>query len=461
MRKPFETLTQKLYSSQWAHIARLSLQQSNEIIFWTKENGGFEYANPKAISALGYTLPEFYDLSIKDVLANWRDDQRAFRPVPDQPSTPVVQSILRRKNGSTFSVDLINRAIKIDGKKLNCATCREISRPEEGSFLPRQRGESQSPVKANTLKGPSSNNAIQIIGTSRLHQNTLNESRKAAQSDASVLITGESGSGKERVAQFIHGASKRSHRKMISLNCAALTNNDIISRLFGHVTGAYTGANKTRNGVFSLADKSTLFLDEIGELTLDIQAKLLRVLQEGTFTKMGGEKVESSDVRIIAATNRKLTKMVRAGAFRKDLYYRLAIFEVTVHPLRNRQVDIIPLVKHRLAHLNRKYQMNKMLPPNTELKPLLALPLPGNVRELFALVERAFHYSAGDVLHFPQTLIMKFSHIEDTPSELDFTNTRSGTGRPYSQSLRSLQLENQRPKWSRCHPWAKPFDFAQ
>lgn len=229
---------------------------------------------------------------------------------------------------------------------------------------------------------------------------------------------GESGSGKELIAQFIHGISTRHEHKMVSLNCAALTDNDIISRLFGHVKGAYTGADQSRSGVFTLADNSSLFLNEVGELSLDVQAKLLRVLQEGTFTKMGGEVTESSNVRIIAATNRNLPKMVREGRFRQDLYFRLATFEVPVHPLRNRKVDIIPLINHRLAFLNRKYRKDKTLPPDAELKPLISLSLPGNVRELYSLVERAYHYSEGNELKFPQAMIIKASGAEDMSSEL-------------------------------------------
>lgn len=191
---------------------------------------------------------------------------------------------------------------------------------------------------------------------------------------------------------------------MISLNCALLTDNIILSKLFGHVRGAFTGAVKTRHGVFDLADQSTLFLDEVGELSLDVQAKLLRVLQEGTFTKMGAEVSQTTNVRIISATNRNLGKLVEKGKFREDLYYRLATFKVKVHPLRRRKVDILPLMEYRLSTLNKKYRKAKKLPGQVGLKQVFDYSFPGNIRELFNIVERAYHYADGKKLKFPKDM---------------------------------------------------------
>jgi len=219
---------------------------------------------------------------------------------------------------------------------------------------------------------------------------------KVAPTDSTVLITGETGTGKELIARAIHKGSQRAGNAFITVNCAAVPSSLIASELFGHEKGAFTGALQQRRGRFELAHSGTIFLDEIGELPAETQIALLRVLQERQFERVGGSRVISSDVRIIAATNRDLAAAVTAGAFRADLFYRLNVFPIHVPPLRNRKEDISMLVEYfvkRYAEKARK-QIGK-IDKNT-LKLCQSYPWPGNIRELQNIVERSVILCSGD-----------------------------------------------------------------
>ncbi len=223
---------------------------------------------------------------------------------------------------------------------------------------------------------------------------------QVAPTDTTVLVSGETGTGKELVARALHNASPRRARALIKLNCAALPAQLIESELFGHEKGAFTGASERRIGKFELADGGTIFLDEIGELPLDLQAKLLRVLQEKEFERVGGSRVLRTDARVVAATNRVLADEVAAGRFRADLYYRLNVFPLTLPPLRTRPEDVEPLLRHSVQRLSRR--LAKPLRPirPADLAALQAYAWPGNVRELEHLVERALIVSQGPYLEF-------------------------------------------------------------
>ncbi len=217
----------------------------------------------------------------------------------------------------------------------------------------------------------------------------LELAKAVAPQDTTVLITGESGTGKEVVARVIHEGSPRRRRPMVAVNCAALTETLLDSELFGHERGAFTGATERRRGRFELADGSTLFLDEVGEMSPGLQAKLLRVIQEREFTRVGGTKVIGVDVRVIAATNRDLLEEVKAGRFRNDLYYRLNVFPIHIPPLRERPRDIIPLAESFLERaVQRTGKPIRGISPEAS-EALLAYPWPGNVRELMNVIERA------------------------------------------------------------------------
>ncbi|ODA40897.1 sigma 54-interacting transcriptional regulator [Desulfosporosinus sp. BG] len=228
-----------------------------------------------------------------------------------------------------------------------------------------------------------------IIGKSNALHEILRQIVLVAPLDTSVLITGESGTGKELIAREIHARSKRVGHPMIKINCAAIPKNLFESEFFGHVRGAFTGAHKDREGFFQIADRGTLFLDEVSEIPLELQGKLLRVLQEGEYQRVGEEKVRKVDVRIISATNRDLGREVTAGRFREDLYYRVNVFPFLLPPLRDRKEDISLLVNHFLALTSRR--INRPKPPLTpsDIESLTQYDWPGNIRELQNVIERA------------------------------------------------------------------------
>ncbi len=241
-------------------------------------------------------------------------------------------------------------------------------------------------------------NFEEIVGRSPALAAVLDKVRRVAPTDATVLIYGETGTGKELIARAIHSTSQRRDKPLIKINCAALPAGLVESELFGHEKGAFTGAIARHTGRFELADGGTIFLDEIGELPADTQAKLLRVLQEHEFDRVGGTTPRKVDVRVIAATNRDLHKAVREKTFREDLYYRLSVFPVQLPPLRDRPEDIPLLAQYLLdkfaARIARRFDG---IDPAT-LSRLKAYPWPGNIRELQNVLERAVILATGPTL---------------------------------------------------------------
>ena len=234
---------------------------------------------------------------------------------------------------------------------------------------------------------------------------------EVAKTKSTVLVDGETGVGKELVARMIHDKSDRFDKPFIKVNCGALPKDLIESELFGHVKGAFTGAVSSRKGRFELADGGTIFLDEIGELPLELQAKLLRVLENSEFNPVGSEKLKHVDVRVVAATNRNLKKLASEGGFRSDLYYRLSVFPITVPPLRNRLEDIPLLVEHFLLTYCEKLNID-MLPVNVStMKKLQSYSWPGNVRELKNVIERSVISSMNRGRLFVDKVSLKEDHL--------------------------------------------------
>src|SRR2546425_1430061 len=241
----------------------------------------------------------------------------------------------------------------------------------------------------------------QIIGKSPALEAVLEQVERVAPTDSTVLIEGETGTGKELIARAIHNISSRCGRPFIKLNCAAIPFDLLESELFGHEKGAFTGAIAQKVGRFEMADKGTLFLDEVGDIPLALQPKLLRVLQEQEFERLGGNRTHQVDVRLVAATNRDLTKMVKRGEFRIDLYYRLNVFPVALPPLRARREDIPALVTHFVEIFSRRMgKQIEHIPPET-MSALSSYQWPGNIRELQNLIERAVILSNDGVLPNP------------------------------------------------------------
>ncbi|NLW25669.1 MAG: sigma 54-interacting transcriptional regulator [Clostridia bacterium] len=230
----------------------------------------------------------------------------------------------------------------------------------------------------------------------------------------SVLIVGESGTGKELVAKAIHYLSDRKYKPFIKVNCAALTPSLLESEFFGHEKGAFTGAQFTHKGRFELADKGTIFLDEIGEIPINLQAKLLRVLQEGEFERVGGKETLKTDVRVIAATNRNLIEEINNGNFRQDLFYRLNVFPIKIPPLRERKDDIPLLIDYFISKFNSAFNQSKKGVSDEALEFLLRYNYPGNVRELENAIEYAFIKGKSE-----------FILLEDLPENMNMSNNIS------------------------------------
>jgi transcriptional regulator with GAF, ATPase, and Fis domain len=264
-----------------------------------------------------------------------------------------------------------------------------------------------------------------IIGESPALQKMLTRIEAVAQTSASVLIQGESGVGKELVAHVIHARSPRSQGPLVKVNCASIPHELFESEFFGHVKGAFTGAHRDRVGRFQLADGGTIFLDEVGEIPLDLQSKLLRVLQESEYERVGDEHTHTVDVRVVAATNRDLEKAVADSRFREDLFYRLSVFPIEVPPLRARGDDVLQIASHFLERTCQEFGHRPLTFSKQQAALLKRYDWPGNVRELKNVIERAVILSRGkvlrldlamsDILNAPEPAQLK---VEEQKSEL-------------------------------------------
>lgn len=256
-----------------------------------------------------------------------------------------------------------------------------------------------------------------ILGRSKMMKAVEKLVQKVGPTDTTVLITGESGTGKELIARAIHRYSSRTDKPFVAVDCGSLVENLFESELFGHVKGSFTGAIATKYGRFELANGGTLFFDEIGNVSTNIQTKLLRVLQEREITKVGSSQIVKVDVRIIAATNRDLQKTVKAGTFREDLFYRLSVVPITLPPLRQRRDDIPLLANHFLSKYNKKRGKNIKAISDRAMKALVEYDWPGNVRELENAIERAVVLTEDDMIK-PSDLLY-YGLTAQTPSKSD------------------------------------------
>lgn len=241
----------------------------------------------------------------------------------------------------------------------------------------------------------------QIIGKSTALESVLEQVEQVAPTDSTVLIQGETGTGKELIARAVHNLSARCGRPFVKLNCAAIPFDLLESELFGHERGAFTGAIAQKIGRFEMADKGTLFLDEVGDIPPGLQPKLLRVLQEQEFERLGSTRTQQVNIRLVAATNRNLADMVKRGGFRSDLYYRLNVFPISLPPLRERREDIPALVEHFVeVYADRMDRQIEEIPAET-MAALTSYAWPGNIRELQNFIERSVIVSSGGVLRPP------------------------------------------------------------
>jgi Nif-specific regulatory protein len=266
---------------------------------------------------------------------------------------------------------------------------------------------------------------VSIIGNSPAIRRVLELCDRVGPSHATVLLVGETGTGKELCARYIHSVSKRRHETCVAINCAALPETLLEGELFGHEKGSFTGAHAQRKGWFELANHGTLFLDEIGDISRSTQAKLLRVLQEREFVRVGGTKVISCDVRIIAATNRRLKNMMIDGVFREDLYYRLSVFPIDVPALRDRREDIPALVEHFVDRAVRALGIREIRIARETMDILTHYDWPGNIRELENVIERSVLMGEGSVLQ-PHHLPLDLQEVVSSEEALDDDSTLHG-----------------------------------
>ena len=279
--------------------------------------------------------------------------------------------------------DYLTKPINLDELDLLLDRVREISSLRSENLILRER-------LAETFSFSG------FIAQSDAMQSVLSLAARVAQSSASVLIRGESGTGKELIAQAIHVAGERKEKPFVAVNCAALNENLLESELFGHEKGSFTGADRQRRGRFEMADGGTMFLDEIGDITPATQVKLLRVLQEQQFERVGGSESINVDVRVLAATNKNLEDAIKNGTFREDLFYRLNVVTIDVPPLRRHRDDIPPLLDHYLHRFAKESKRKKLAFSKEAWEKLLRYDYPGNVRELENIVQRAVIMSRGD-----------------------------------------------------------------
>lgn len=305
--------------------------------------------------------------------------------------------------------DFISKPFKSDEILLT------IKKVEERDFLTRENQKLKERIKHIEKRYRFGN----LVAKSDAMQAVFGLAEKVAQYDTTVLILGESGTGKELVARAVHYEGARSAASLVPVNCGSIPENLLESELFGHVKGAFTGANQAKSGLFEQAHLGTIFLDEIGELPLALQVKLLRVLQENEIRPVGASRTKTVDVRVIAATSRDLAQMVADGAFREDLYYRLNVLNINMPPLRDRTEDIPLLCRHFISQFNTSLGRNVRGISPEAMSDLLHYAWPGNVRELENAIERAMVLSDKDAL-FPEHFTLGSSSLQKKPRDRAF-----------------------------------------
>ena len=388
-----------------SQLNRLILDSAGEGIYGLDVEGRVTFVNKAAENMTGFSAQEMVGHSQHALVHHSKPDGHPYpqKECPiyaafnDGNIHQVSDEVFWRKDGSSFPVEYVSTPIRNNATLLGAVVVfRDITaRKETEEEIQRLRHQLEL---ENAYLNEEVRNAEaygDIIGTSPALDTLLWQIDMVSPTDACVLITGESGTGKELVAREIHKRSSRSERTMIKVNCASVPKELFESEFFGHVKGAFTGAIKDRAGRFQLADGGTLLLDEIGEVPLDLQSKLLRVLQEGMYERIGDEKTHHADVRIIAATNRQLKEEVERNRFRQDLYYRLNVFPMEVPPLRSRREDIPALASHLLKLASKKLKLPPSRLTQANMQELQNYNWPGNVRELQNVMERALITSQG------------------------------------------------------------------
>ncbi|QLE86666.1 PAS domain S-box protein [Shewanella sp. Scap07] len=398
---------------------KLILDAVNEGIYGFDLNGNAVFINPAAEKMTGWDSAELLGKNIHDCHHHShadgshypQEDCPIYNTLHDGLAREISHDVFWRKDGSSFPVHYTSTPVYRDNKLIGVvAIFRDISIQKQTEDSLRQALEQ---VQALSEKLATENHYllselashtgdVSLSGDSPKMQQVAQQIKLVAHTNSTVLISGENGTGKELVARNLHQLSDRADKPLISVNCAAFTPSLLESELFGHEKGAFTGASSRRKGRFELADNGTLFLDEVAELSLEAQSKLLRVIQEQAFERVGSSRSIKVDIRLIAATHHDLNKRVEQGLFRMDLFYRLNVFPIHVPPLRDRLDDLPLLVKDILLDINKKLGKKITGISKTSLKHLAAYGWPGNVRELQNLLERYSILAQGELLHLPK-----------------------------------------------------------
>lgn len=394
----------------WEETLRFTkffVDHSADGVFWLRPDCSLIYVNDTACRLFEFSRENLLTMKAWEVAPDlneevWPD----FWCQLKENSSLISESRFMTRTGRVFPVDITWNCLSYGEQDYGCAFVRDISGRKAAE---KKLKKAFSEIKKLKERIEAENIFLReeisikcyderIIGQSEAIQRVLSQGMQVADTDTTVLLLGESGTGKELVAQAIHNNSPRRHRHMVTVNCATLPANLVESELFGRERGAYTGAVSRQIGRFELAHGSTIFLDEIGELSYEVQAKLLRVLQEGQFERLGSGCSINVDVRVIAATNRDLTSELRQGRFREDLYYRLNVFPITIPPLRERLDDIPLLVAAFVREFEKTMKKTIDRISRRSMNTLKSYSWPGNVRELRNVIERAMILNQGSTL---------------------------------------------------------------
>lgn len=422
----------------------LILNAAGEGIYGIGIDGLATFVNPAAVEMTGWTEDDILGKSIHDLHHHTKADGSPY-PIEECPIYAAKKDgvihhgddeVFWRKDGTSFQVEYTSTPIVEDNKLAGAVVVFkditerkkvELALVKAHAVVERMKEQLQEENIYLQEEIKVENDFAGLIGQSHAIQQVLQQVELVAPTDASVLITGESGTGKELVARAIHERSNRQERPLIRVNCAAIPHELFESEFFGHVKGAFTGAIKDRKGRFELADGGTIFLDEVGEIPVELQSKLLRVLQEGQIERIGEEKTRNINVRIIAATNRNLKADAEEKLFREDLYFRLNVFPVEVVPLRSRLDDIPLLTAHFISLICIRHNREEPRLTQANVKQLQMYHWPGNIRELQNVIERAIIISRNSRLEFDlpkadgEVDTPQISNTNDMPQESPYT----------------------------------------
>lgn len=406
------------------------IENVNEIVFQADPGGNILFVNHRVRDILGYAPEEltgtnFFACVIPEDL---EEAKAAFRLMLRHEQPLSGEYRVFHKNRSILTISVYTRPIFEEGRAVGMQGIIQNITPPPNRFAPPREG------------------LHELIGRSQKMQEIYDLIMSVAKTDSTVLIHGESGTGKELIAQAIHAYSHRKNKPFIVVNCAAYSENLLESELFGHERGAFTGAHRRKLGRFELAKGGTIFLDEIGEIPPHSQVLLLRVLQNKTFERVGGEKTLEAEVRIVAATNKKLEEEMKIGRFREDLFYRLNVISIEVPPLRQRKEDIPYLIEHFIKTYSTSSGKQVVKCSQSALELLMNYNWYGNVRELENVIERAIVMVSGPVIT-PAELPTKLHQEKETSRETEEESTSSTS--LYEQEKQLILQTLQATDWNK------------